>query len=975
MSCWTFLGIEPTEDEGEIKRVYLEMLPFHHPEEDPDGFRQLRMAMEEALKEAQRRKREREAEENSEFCESEMMGRGEIQDFLKRAEEIYSDYERRICPQEWEGILSMPVCQDLESQREAGWAFLGFLMNHFHLPHSCYQAFNKTFGWLEDEDELYAHFPEGFVAYLYDRIQVEDTFRYDILKAPEGTDCDEFCEVFFTLRRAIGEKDRETVEETLKRMDEFGIEHPDLQVLRIRHEAMQRGHEQTAWEMARELFARDGDNSATCYWYVRTSMDYEDSDIEAEVLEKIIRTLLERDPECAGYWQILGDFMRRQGDLSQALACYQRSRDYVEEPWEYMEKQIADIARELSVQMEEDPDFDDWWQLAHVCWMGERYERVREILKEAEPKEEQRQPWLIMMAGSCHMLEDYEAAVKYRQQIWDLYEEKPRPLKLYLDLAEDYSLFGDTQRALEIYHDAEAVFPDEPEICYRQAQIMFNTGRQEEGLSFCNKALEQGFHTDSFHLKMEILLDLERFQEVRELAEDVQKQGYEGAQIRYYYARALRGLEENEQAERILKELAEQTGEAGVVCQEYAGLCYDMDRTEEALEWIEKALKQQDTPVRSYMKGRYLHDLKRYQEEEALYREMMEKGLDGYYIYYRMARALESMHRYEAAEAAFQCAVERDSTSGMAWDGLGDVLQEQGKWEKAAHAYEEGWKNGNFQAIRDLCRLMKRTNQNEKAIRYLEEGLKKQPDDGSLLWIYACVLRRQKKYEEAVRLLGRYMEVKPSQMSSAYREIALCWEKAKDFERARENYQKAIDHEPENARNWRVFGKYYAEEEKDLNKALPLLEKAVSLDEDSTYGWMKLGEVYEELGKNQKAQECYEKSLRNYQQELEDDPEDCCTYEGIADVLIHMGRLEEAEEMAKKAMSLQFSVFTCNGPACYESMEDMAKIEERRGDLEGALEWMEKAGEHSVTDYYPKEIARLREAIGTIAEAGNDLQC
>ena len=251
----------------------------------------------------------------------------------------------------------------------------------------------------------------------------------------------------------------------------------------------------------------------------------------------------------------------------------------------------------------------------------------------------------------------------------------------------------------------------------------------------------------------------------------------------------------------------------------------------------------------------------------------MEKGLDGYYIYYRMARALESMHRYEAAEAAFQCAVERDSTSGMAWDGLGDVLQEQGKWEKAAHAYEEGWKNGNFQAIRDLCRLMKRTNQNEKAIRYLEEGLKKQPDDGSLLWIYACVLRRQKKYEEAVRLLGRYMEVKPSQMSSAYREIALCWEKAKDFERARENYQKAIDHEPENARNWRVFGKYYAEEEKDLNKALPLLEKAVSLDEDSTYGWMKLGEVYEELGKNQKAQECYEKSLRNYQQELEDDPQ------------------------------------------------------------------------------------------------------
>ena len=67
--------------------------------------------------------------------------------------------------------------------------------------------------------------------------------------------------------------------------------------------------------------------------------------------------------------------------------------------------------------------------------------------------------------------------------------------------------------------------------------------------------------------------------------------------------------------------------------------------------------------------------------------------------------------------------------------------------------------------------------------------------------------------------------------------------------------------------------------------------------------------------------------------------------------------------MVRKAISLQCMVFTCSSPVCYEALEDMAKLEERRGNLEKALEWMERAGECSVTDYYPKEIARLKEAI------------
>lgn len=229
--------------------------------------------------------------------------------------------------------------------------------------------------------------------------------------------------------------------------------------------------------------------------------------------------------------------------------------------------------------------------------------------------------------------------------------------------------------------------------------------------------------------------------------------------------------------------------------------------------------------------------------------------------------------------------------------------------------------------------------------------------------LYSSMLLRMKQFDRAVKCLNRYMEVKPSQTGRAYREIAMVYERAKDFVRAEEFYQKSVDQEPKNARAWRLMGKFLANERKDNERALFYLEKAVELAPDSTYGYMKLGEVYEALGRKEDALKCYEKSLENYRKDIEEDPKDCCNYEGMADVLVHLGKLEEAQEAARKAISLQNRVFTCSCPFCYEGYEDLAKAEEKKGDLEKALEYMKMAGRLSATEYYPKEIERLEKLI------------
>lgn len=958
MNIWEFLGITPTEDEAIIKRAYLARLPLHHPEEDPEGFKQLREAMEEALKAA---KAMRQEHENA--SAGQMMGSEDVRLLLKAAEELYRDFERRIQPRQWQKLLSAPVCQDLESQKEAGWALLGFLMDHFHLPHSCYQVFDQTFGWLEDENELYQHFPESFVRYLSDRVRLDDAFRYTRFPIREDFDYDQFCETFFTLRRALNEHNKDAAEEAFAALDAMHMEHPDLTILKIRHETMQRGHERRAWELARSLFAGDYDNPPTKYWYVFTAMHCEDSDADEEELEKLIHALLEWDPESSGFWQLFGDFLRRRGDISQALAAYRKAKSCTNEEWEYIDRLIAETAAELSAQLEQNPEFDDWWQLASICWLARRYDRVVQLLGPHPPTDEQKMSWLFLMGGSCHHLKEYQKAAAFRRQILDATPPEQRPLALYLDLAEDYELNRQTQQAFDIYHMAQEYFSEDQELCYRHARLLSNENKPEEAVSLCDKALKSGFHRDAFQLRLEILLELKQYQQVREDAEQIIERGFRSAQVLFDLAQALRHLEEYDKAENILKELLERTNGAGVVCQEYAALCSDAGRPEEALVWTEKALEQNRSPSLLYRKADYLHDLKRYEEELAVYQELISLGADNYYIHHCMGHAYKRLKRNKEAEQSFRRSLEHNPSSGATWDSLGDVLQNLGSWDEAAWAYENGWNNGNLQAIRDLCRLMKRLHRNERAEHFLKLGLERYPDDSSLLWIQAIVLKRLKRFEEAIRCMNRYMEVKPSRTCSAYREIASIWENAKDYDQAEIYYQKAIDHDPGDAQNWRSFGKYFSNTREQQEAALPYLEKSVELDPACKYGWMKLGEVYEALGRGEDAVRCYETSLKNYQAELARDPDDCCTCEGIADVLVHLNRLEEAGEMARRAISLQNTVFTCNCPICFEAIEDLAKAAERRGDLAQALAFMQEAGRYATTDYYPNEIARLQKAL------------
>ena len=49
MNAWEILGIEPTSDKKTIKRAYAKLLKQHHPEENPEKFKQIQAAYQQCL--------------------------------------------------------------------------------------------------------------------------------------------------------------------------------------------------------------------------------------------------------------------------------------------------------------------------------------------------------------------------------------------------------------------------------------------------------------------------------------------------------------------------------------------------------------------------------------------------------------------------------------------------------------------------------------------------------------------------------------------------------------------------------------------------------------------------------------------------------------------------------------------------------------------------------------------------------------
>lgn len=170
-NCWQVLGIEATTDTDAIRQAYLALLPSFHPETDPQGFKQLREAYENALL-------------GTTSPAITVVDEDPDTPWVNYLGEIFrdllADQERRFQPQAWQEFIQQINKLSISQAEKARWLLCDIAMQTFPVSYSCMNLLSQRLSWEQRDSngEIDDEALEDFLPY----VQRGDTFDYTLLR-------------------------------------------------------------------------------------------------------------------------------------------------------------------------------------------------------------------------------------------------------------------------------------------------------------------------------------------------------------------------------------------------------------------------------------------------------------------------------------------------------------------------------------------------------------------------------------------------------------------------------------------------------------------------------------------------------------------------------------------------------------------------------------------------------------------------
>ncbi|MDE6914055.1 MAG: hypothetical protein K2P35_10230 [Lachnospiraceae bacterium] len=225
VTAFAILGIEATKDENLIRSAYRMALPANNPEENPEGFKSLREAYENALAYS------RTPDEDLQQVTAEMIDTSTpMGAFRAKLADIYKSISARISLSSWIALLKNEVFEGLDSFDEAKWALFIYLAENYRITHETYILLDEYFHIRENEQEFKEHLPVGFVDFMISNISNPNGgYSYEwmsMLKGADDADYDTFFNYIYELGGELNNEESTRAGDLIKAIDALEIWHP-----------------------------------------------------------------------------------------------------------------------------------------------------------------------------------------------------------------------------------------------------------------------------------------------------------------------------------------------------------------------------------------------------------------------------------------------------------------------------------------------------------------------------------------------------------------------------------------------------------------------------------------------------------------------------------------------------------------------------------------------------------------------------
>lgn len=480
------LGIEPTKDEKLIKSAYRQKLVITNPEDNPEGFKELRMAYEEACSYAKK------DEEESENTEEDNSVAGQ---WLIKAKELYENINYRKDAAKWEALFEEDVFVSLEGFEECRNRLLTYMMDHFRFPNCTWHVIAENLRISDDSQKFRENFPGGFVEFLINRCFRAEEISYELFEGEPNADYDAYLQNYSDAWNLCSQEDYDKAQEIIDRSKSLLIYHPYMEFIQAQ---IYCGRKEItkAQELLESVFEKYPEDETTIYQLAQFYMTHEMKDNAFELFEKLKEN--NENHYMANYQLAYLYYDRKEFKKSKECVKKVLRRGDREEMVEFGKKVNIEIEKELKQVWEKEKKFEDAKELIW-CYLqddkgvtaGEFASELKEFLKEDDANE-----YESILCRIAYHQHEYLEAVEHALN-WIPKDEKDEDIKLSI-LFSCYQMLG---RKDESYVDkakecADRLLEMNEEDKNRKIELLIQVSR-------CY--LEGGKYSESIDISEEIL--------------------------------------------------------------------------------------------------------------------------------------------------------------------------------------------------------------------------------------------------------------------------------------------------------------------------------------------------------------------------------------------------------------------------------------------------------------------------------------